>query len=61
MWMVWFLVTLVGVSLILSLFDRPPIAVFVPFESDGADAVASRRLDNPDASGGEISARGGTR
>ena len=61
MWMVWFLATLVGVSLVLSLFDRPPIAVSVPLlESDGEDAVAFC-LDDPDAIGREISARGGKR
>lgn len=62
MWMVWFLMTLVGVSLVLSLFERPPIAVAVPlFERDGEDAVDSGRLDDPDASRREIFARGGTR
>ena len=62
MWMIWFLAMLVGVSLVLSLFDRPPIAISIRlFEGDGEDAVAFRCLDDPDATGCEISARGGTR
>jgi hypothetical protein len=62
MWMVWFLMTLIGVCLVLSLFERPPIAVSVSvFERDGEDVVACRCLDDPDASGHEISARGGAR
>jgi len=61
MLMVWFLVTLVGVSLVLSLLDRPPIAVSVPlFESEREDDVAFRCLEDPDGSGREISAGGGT-
>ena len=60
--MICFLVTLVGISLVLSFFDRPPMAVSaLVFESDGEDSVASRRLNNPDASRFEISARGDTR
>jgi hypothetical protein len=62
MWMVWFLMTLIGVCLVLSLFERPPIAVSVSvFERDGEGVVASRRLDDPDASRREVSARGGPR
>jgi len=45
MLMVWFLVTLVGVSLVLSLLDRPPVAVSVPlFESGGKTMSPSAAL-----------------
>jgi hypothetical protein len=55
MWMVWFLVMLVGVSLLLSLFDRPPAAVFVSLVEDEASEVVCRSLGSPDASSREIS------
>jgi len=55
MWMVWFLVMLVGSSLLLSLFDRPPAAIFVPLVEDDAYEVACRNPGSPDASGREIS------
>jgi hypothetical protein len=48
MWIL--LMTLVGLCLILSMFDRPPVSVPVPlYRRGGGDAVPSWRIDDPEA------------
>ena len=56
MWIVWFLVMLVGACMILSMFERPPKGLAVPlFQRDRQDCVVSRCIDD---SGREICAGG---
>jgi len=59
MWIL--LMTLVGICLILSMFDRLPVSVPVPlYRRGGGDAVPSCRIDDPEADGRE-SGLGGAR
>ena len=60
MWIV--LMTMVGVCLVLSMFDRPPANVPVPLcRRGGGDAVPSARIDDPEADGRGSGLGGGTR
>jgi hypothetical protein len=56
------LMALVGVCLVLSMFDRPPVNIPVPLCCCGeGDAVPSARIDDPEADGRESGLGGGTR
>jgi hypothetical protein len=58
MWMLWFLITLVGLCLVLSMFDAPPARVPVRQRFRAGTGDPGGRMNDADADCREISERG---